>query len=158
MTRNVVYSIAIILVALVVKVISNLIINNALTKFDKNFLLKQRALTIATLIKNTLNLAALVITIIMLLDQWGINIAPIITSVGIAGLAVGFGAQALVRDIVTGIFILIENQYNVGDKLKIAGLEGRVKEITLRSTILQDDFGTLHIIPNSSISIITKLK
>jgi len=158
MTRNVVYSIAIILVALVVKVISNLIINNALTKFDKNFLLKQRALTIATLIKNTLNLAALVITIIMLLDQWGINIAPIITSVGIAGLAVGFGAQALVRDIVTGIFILIENQYNVGDKLKIAGLEGRVKEITLRSTILQDDFGTIHIIPNSSISIITKLK
>ncbi|OGC52217.1 hypothetical protein A2W32_05125 [candidate division WWE3 bacterium RBG_16_37_10] len=158
MTRNIVYSIAIILVALVVKVISNLIINNALTKFDKNFLLKQRALTIATLIKNTLNLAALVITIIMLLDQWGINIAPIITSVGIAGLAVGFGAQALVRDIVTGIFILIENQYNVGDKLKIAGLEGRVKEITLRSTILQDDFGTIHIIPNSSISIITKLK
>ena len=151
MTRNVVYSIAIILVALVVKVISNLIINNALTKFDKNFLLKQRALTIATLIKNTLNLAALVITIIMLLDQWGINIAPIITSVGIAGLAVGFGAQALVRDIVTGIFILIENQYNVGDKVEIAGSRGKVVEIHLRTTILYGEDGATYIIPNSKI-------
>src|SRR3989338_452013 len=149
MTHNVIYSLAIILVALVVKVISNIIINNALNKFDKRVSLKQRALTISTFIKNTINLSALVIIIIMLLDQWGINISPIITSIGIAGLAVGFGAQALVRDIVTGIFILIENQYNVGDKLKIAGLEGRVKEITLRSTILQDDFGTIHIIPNS---------
>jgi moderate conductance mechanosensitive channel len=84
-----------------------------------------------------------------------IDIAPLLASAGIAGLAVGFGAQTLVKDVINGFFILAENQFEIGDTIKAAGVGGVVEEITMRRTLLRDGDGTLHIIPNSAINIVS---
>ena len=76
-------------------------------------------------------------------------------SAGIAGLAIGFGAQTLVKDVINGFFILVENQFDIGDTVKAAGVSGVVEEITMRRTLLRDGDGTLHIIPNSAINIVS---
>lgn len=84
-----------------------------------------------------------------------IDIAPLLASAGIAGLAIGFGAQTLVKDVINGFFILAENQFEIGDTIKAAGVGGVVEEITMRRTLLRDGDGTLHIIPNGSIVIVS---
>jgi small conductance mechanosensitive channel len=88
-------------------------------------------------------------------DGFGIDIKPLLASAGIAGLAIGFGAQTLVKDVINGFFILVENQFEVGDTIKAAGVGGAVEEITMRRTLLRDGDGTLHIIPNSAINIVS---
>ena len=88
----------------------------------------------------------------MILSQWGVNIAPLLAGAGILGLAVGFGTQTLVKDIVTGFFILLEGNYNIGTEIEIAGVKGEVKKINLRTTVLEADKGIIHIIPNSKIT------
>ena len=92
------------------------------------------------------------ITFLMVLDVLEFDIRPILTGVGVVGLAIGFGAQSLVKDFVSGLFILIENQYGVGDKVKIGAFEGTVVKITMRSTVLQGEEGGLYFIANGSIS------
>ena len=89
----------------------------------------------------------------MILTELSIPIAPVIGGFGIAGIAVGFGAQHLVRDLISGIFILAENQYRTGDVVTIAGISGLVESINLRRTILRDLDGQVHIIPNGEISV-----
>ncbi|HZU31486.1 MAG TPA: mechanosensitive ion channel family protein [Candidatus Angelobacter sp.] len=91
----------------------------------------------------------------ILRDAFNINIEPLLASAGIAGLAIGFGAQTMVKDVINGFFILVENQYDIGDTIKIAGVTGVVEEITLRRTTLRDGDGTLHIVPNSAIQIVS---
>jgi moderate conductance mechanosensitive channel len=91
----------------------------------------------------------------VLRDAFKINIEPLLASAGIAGLAIGFGAQTMVKDVINGFFILVENQYDIGDTIKIAGVTGAVEDITLRRTILRDGDGTLHIVPNSAIQIVS---
>jgi small-conductance mechanosensitive channel len=91
----------------------------------------------------------------MLKDAFNINIEPLLASAGIAGLAIGFGAQTLVKDVINGFFILVENQYEVGDVIRAAGVSGAVEEITMRRTTLRDGDGTLHIVPNSAIQIVS---
>jgi moderate conductance mechanosensitive channel len=88
-------------------------------------------------------------------DAFNINIEPLLASAGIAGLAIGFGAQTLVKDVINGFFILVENQYEVGDTIRAAGVSGTVEEITMRRTTLRDGDGTLHIVPNSAIQIVS---
>src|SRR5437667_2875666 len=83
------------------------------------------------------------------LQVLNINLAPLLASGGIAGLAIGFGAQTLVKDVINGFFILLENQYDVGDVVRIAGVKGAVEAMSMRSTTLRDDDGTAHIIANS---------
>ena len=90
-------------------------------------------------------------------EGFHINIAPLLASAGIAGLAIGFGAQTLVKDVLTGFFILVENQYEVGETIRAAGVQGTVEEITMRRTTLRDADGTLHIIPNSSIQTVSNM-
>lgn len=90
-----------------------------------------------------------------ILQTLKINIGPLLASAGIAGLAIGFGAQTLVRDVINGFFILIENQFDVGDVVKIANVQGTVESLTLRRTILRDADGTLHTVPNSAINIVS---
>ncbi len=87
----------------------------------------------------------------------GINMGPMLASAGIAGLAIGFGAQTLVHDVINGFFILIEDQYHLGDVVRISGVTGTVEEMTLRRTVLRGDDGTLHSIPNSQITIVSNL-
>ena len=84
----------------------------------------------------------------MILDELGINIGPYLAAAGIVGVALGFGAQSLVKDIIGGIFIIVEDQYNIGDVIKIASISGTVEEINLRRTVLRDLDGIVHFIPN----------
>lgn len=87
----------------------------------------------------------------------GLNLGPMLASAGIAGLAIGFGAQAMVHDFINGFFILLENQYDIGDVVKIAGVKGTVENMSLRRTVLRDDDGTVHFVPNSAIQIVSNM-
>ena len=91
------------------------------------------------------------------LSLLGLNLGPMLASAGIAGLAIGFGAQTLVHDFINGFFILFENQYDIGDTVRIAGVKGTVERMSLRNTVLRDEDGTLHIVPNSSIQIVSNM-
>ena len=113
--------------------------------------IEKRAQTLGSIIITTGNAVIYIIVLLMVLKLFGVDITPILAGVGIIGLAVGFGAQSIVKDFVSGLFILIENRYSVGDKVKIGGFEGRVKKITIRSTILEDDEGKTFYISNGLI-------
>jgi moderate conductance mechanosensitive channel len=88
------------------------------------------------------------------LDALGVNLAPLLASAGVAGLALGLAAQNIVKDMLNGILILIEDQFNVGDTVKLAGLAGTVEAMTLRKTTVRDADGTLYVIPNSQITTV----
>lgn len=90
-------------------------------------------------------------------DAFNINIEPLLASAGIAGLAIGFGAQTLIKDVINGFFILMENQFEVGDIIRAAGVSGTVEEITMRRTTLRDGDGALHIVPNGAIQIVSNM-
>lgn len=91
------------------------------------------------------------------LSLLGLNLGPMLASAGIAGLAIGFGAQTLVHDFINGFFILFENQYDIGDTVRIAGVKGMVERMSLRNTVLRDDDGTVHLVPNSAIQIVSNM-
>ena len=84
----------------------------------------------------------------------GVNLAPLLASAGVAGVAIGLAAQNIVRDMLNGILILLEDQFNVGDTIKIAGVSGVVESMTLRKTTLRDGDGTLYVVPNSQITTV----
>jgi moderate conductance mechanosensitive channel len=88
---------------------------------------------------------------------FGLQLTPLLASAGVAGLAIGFGAQTLVHDFINGFYILLENQYDLGDTVRIAGVKGIVEDMSLRRTVLRDDDGTVHIVPNSEIKIVSNL-
>jgi small conductance mechanosensitive channel len=93
----------------------------------------------------------------LILDSVGINLGPLLASAGIVGVAIGLAAQSLVKDALNGIFILVEDQFNVGDTVRIAGVAGIVEAMTLRKTTVRDADGTLYVIPNSQISTVANL-
>lgn len=119
--------------------------------------LEQRAYTLGGVVRNTLNIVIYGTMMAMLLAEWGINIGPLLAGAGVVGLAVGFGAQTLVKDVVTGFFILLENQFNMGDWVEIGGSKGKVVEMNLRTTVLEDEYKARHIIPNSQVSKVVRL-
>jgi small-conductance mechanosensitive channel len=90
-----------------------------------------------------------------ILSLLGLNLGPMLASAGIAGLAIGFGAQTLVHDFINGFFILLENQYDIGDVVRIAGVKGTVESMSLRMTMLRDEDGTIHLVPNSAVQIVS---
>lgn len=94
---------------------------------------------------------------LQILPLLGINMGPLLASAGIAGVAVGFGAQTLVHDFINGFFILVENQYDIGDVIKIAGVQGSVETMTLRRTVLRDADGTVHNVPSSQITVVSNM-
>jgi len=93
--------------------------------------------------------------LMMILQEFGIPIGPIIASAGIIGLAFGFGGQYLIRDLITGFFLILENQYRIGDFVYINGVKGTVEKISLRLTTLRDSDGTVHYIPHGEITIVS---
>ena len=119
--------------------------------------LEQRAKTLGSIIITTGNIVIYVIVLLMVLSLFGVNMAPILAGVGIIGLAIGFGTKSLVKDFVSGLFILIENQYSIGDKVKIGNFEGRVVKITMRSTVLRDDEGQTFYLSNGLINNVINL-
>jgi small conductance mechanosensitive channel len=94
---------------------------------------------------------------LMIAREFGMDIGPILAGAGIAGLAIGFGAQSLVKDFFSGFFLLIEDQVRVGDVVSIGGQSGLVEKVTLRTTVLRDLSGTLHVIPNGHIDTVSNM-
>ncbi len=115
---------------------------------------EQRAKTLSSLIGSACKAAIFITTAMTVLPELGINVAPIIAGAGVLGLAVGFGAQNLVKDVVTGFFLILENQYCVGESVRIGAVEGVVEEISLRLTIVRDSSGVLHYIPNGQVATV----
>jgi len=93
------------------------------------------------------------ISVFMILSEIGVNVGPALAGLGVLGVAVGFGAQSLIKDLFNGILILLENQFGVGDVVKIAGVIGTVEDLTLRRTVLRDLDGIVHSVPNGDIDI-----
>ena len=118
---------------------------------------EQRAKTSARLFRNVGRAVLVVVTVLLVLGQLGFNIAPLLASAGVVGLAVSFGSQSLVRDFVTGFFLQLEHQFGLGDVVRIGAFEGTVENITLRLVYLRDASGALHIIPNGQITQVTNL-
>ena len=111
----------------------------------------ERARTIGTVLTSTFNAVVWVIATGMILGEFGFNLGPVIASAGVVGVAVGLGAQTLVRDILSGIFMLIEDQYGVGDTVSVLEIEGVVEKVGLRVTTVRDPQGTLWYLRNGEI-------
>lgn len=117
--------------------------------------LEKRAQTIGRILRQASSVLIGSVTAMLVLAEFGVDLKPILAGAGILGLAVGFGAQTLVKDVITGFFILLENQIRVDDTITAAGCTGVVEAVNLRTTVLRDYDGTTHIIPNSSITVVT---
>ncbi|AQA04916.1 mechanosensitive ion channel protein MscS [Mycobacterium sp. MS1601] len=113
---------------------------------------QQRAQTIGSVLKSTVSIVLLVWVVLAVLNVLGVNIAPFIASAGVVGLAIGFGAQNLVRDFVTGVFMLLEDQYGVGDTVDLGDAVGEVESVGLRVTTVRDIDGTLWYVRNGEIA------
>ena len=118
---------------------------------------EKRAETLGEIIVTTGNIVIYVVILLMVLNLFGIDIRPVLAGAGVIGLAIGFGAQSLVKDFVSGLFILVENQYGIGDKVKIGSFEGQDIRITMRSTVLKNDEGKTFYISNGLIKDVTNL-
>lgn len=118
---------------------------------------QKRIETIVRLIKQGLQLALLLTFGLVILKEVGVEVAPILASAGVVGLAIGFGAQNLVRDVISGFFIILENQIRVGDVAIVNGTGGLVEQINFRTTVLRDLSGVVHIFPNGSITTLSNM-
>jgi len=114
-----------------------------------------REVTLLSLLRNAATIALIVLTLMFSLSEIGLNIGPLLASAGVLGLAIGFGAQKFVQDIITGIFIQFENAINVGDVITVGGTTGAVEKLSVRSVSLRDAQGTFHIIPFSSVNMVS---
>lgn len=117
----------------------------------------QQVQTLAGIINGVGVFAVLFVALLQILSLLGLNLGPLLASAGIAGLAIGFGAQTLVHDVLNGFFILLEDHFDIGDTIRTASVKGTVEQMSLRRTVLRDDDGTLHIIPNSQISLVSNM-
>jgi small conductance mechanosensitive channel len=122
---------------------------------DQEF--QKRTHTLGSIVRYALVIVILIVGFMIILEQFGIEIGPLLAAAGIVGLAVGFGAQSLVKDVITGFFILLEDQVRVGDVVQIAGKTGIVEKINLRTTMLRDLAGNAHYVPNGSIDTVTNM-
>lgn len=114
---------------------------------------RKRADTLSNVLITAAQVFIIVIAAFIILSEVGINIGPILAGAGVVGIAIGFGAQSLVKDIIAGVFIIMENQYRVGDVVKIADISGLVEQINLRRTVLRDLDGIVHTVPNGEIRV-----
>jgi small conductance mechanosensitive channel len=156
--------VAIIVVAIVITIIARLLVRRFQRKLEGTVSLTQDLnLQRAATLTHALSTGAIVliwsIAILLILSNIGVNLAPLLASAGVAGVALGFGAQSIVRDTLSGFFILLENQFGVGDIIEVQtaanAVGGKVESLTLRITSLRAFDGTLHLIPNGNIQIVS---
>ena len=113
--------------------------------------LDKRTNTLVSIFRGVGRVFIVIVAMMMVLSEVGIAVAPVLAGFGIVGVAIGFGAQYLIRDLIAGIFIILENQYRVGDVARVADIAGLVEEVTLRKTVLRDLDGIVHYVPNGEI-------
>jgi len=118
---------------------------------------QKRTKTLSSVIRHVLSITIFIVALVAVLGELGIEIGPVIAAAGVVGLAVGFGAQSLVKDVISGFFILLEDQIHVGDWVQIAGKTGVVERINLKMTVLRDLHGNVHFIPNGTIDVVTNM-
>ncbi len=118
---------------------------------------RRRVATVSKVLRHTVSALILVVAAMLVLSQVGISIAPILGAAGVVGIAVGFGAQSLVKDVFAGFFLLVENQIRVGDVVEIAGKSGVVEQLSLRRTKLRSYDGSVHYISNGLITTVTNM-
>ena len=154
--------VAIIVIAVIFFIICRHYINSILKKVLSHYMegedkkeIRRRAETLSSMLKPLVGLIIAVLAIITILPLLGINSTSLIASLGIGGLAISFAAQDLVRDFISGFFIILEDQYRIKDEISVAGVEGIVEDIGLRRTVLRDSDGNVHSIPNMKVEIST---
>lgn len=117
----------------------------------------QRAETLSRVLVHTAGVLVLAMAVFMILPELGVNIAPVLAGAGIAGIAIGFGAQSVVKDVIAGLFVLVEDQYTKGDVVCIGGVCGMVEDFNLRRTVLRDLDGAVHYVPNGEVRVASNL-
>lgn len=117
----------------------------------------KRRRTMTSIVKYSINTLIILVAGIMILRETGIDITPLLAGAGIAGIVIGLGTQNLMRDVLAGMFVLIEHQYDVGDFVTIADVTGKVENVTLRMTQLRDVDGNVHFVPNGQAQVVTNL-
>ena len=139
---NIFHLLGIFVIALVMnrilRAITNLLINRAASQTRAAQVREQQTRTLAGVLYGAANKVIWAVALLTALSEFGINVTPVATLAGLASLALGFGAQNLVRDIITGFYIVLEDQYIVGDTIQFADYAGRVEHLTLRRTVLRD--------------------
>ena len=118
----------------------------------------KRAETLERVVSYGASVTITLIAVVLILSEIGVAIAPVLGAAGVVGLAIGFGAQSLMKDYFTGLFILLENQMITGDVVKIADRTGTVEDVTLRYVRLRDSDGSVHHVPNSEIKVVTNIR
>ncbi len=117
----------------------------------------RRVQAVLSMGRSLLRAVVLTVALLMILDLIGLDLGPVLTGAGILGILVGLGAQSLIRDLLAGLIIVLEGPFGIGDLIRTAGVSGKVERITLRATYVRDVDGTLHVIPNSMLGVISNL-
>jgi small conductance mechanosensitive channel len=117
----------------------------------------KRAHTLGNILRHTFLIIIAFVALLTILGELGIQLGPLLATAGIGALAIGFGAQGLVKDVISGFFIILENQYRIGDAIEVAGVSGLVESVSLRKTVLRDLKGVVHTIPNGEIKVVSNL-
>jgi moderate conductance mechanosensitive channel len=152
--------IAIIVGALVVLVVIVSIVRSRLKRFfekkipEDRLIIRKRTLTFNSVISNLVIVIAFIAAALIVAEQLGISVTPLLAGAGVAGIVVGFGAQNLIKDLINGVFILFEQWYQVDDVVTVGDITGSVERFNLRTTMIRDIEGTLHYIPNGEISML----
>ncbi len=152
-STKIIYSIIILLISsILISILNKLarrILNSRLSKLEE-----RKEKTILSVFGSIIKVAVYFIAGSSILTQFGVNVGSILAVAGVGSVALAFGAQSLVKDVITGCFILIEDQYGVGDVVTIAGVTGEVIDISLRTTTLRNANGTLYVVPNGNVTIV----
>jgi len=157
-SKDVLHIIVILLLAWVLLLVSRKLIGlfrNFLKKSADSAEDERRIETLARMFRYVATVLIALVAGMLVLSELGISIAPFLGAAGVVGIAVGFGAQSLVKDFFSGFFMLLENQIRVGDAVELAGKLGVVEALTLRNTVLRDNEGNVHYIPNGEITVVT---
>ncbi|EKD79346.1 MAG: hypothetical protein ACD_41C00097G0003 [uncultured bacterium] len=160
------------LVILVIWLISNYAVNRFGQQFISLILTKERAVlrqrhralsthdqqriaTLSSVLSKVMRAAIVIVFGSMILTELGIPVGPIFAGAGILGITIGFGAQSVIKDVLAGLFIVLENQYARGDRIKLGEITGMVEDVSLRTTVIRSADQVLHYIPNGSITVIS---
>ena len=127
-------------------------VDNAVNGEDK----KQRMKTIIDILDDIMGFLVWAMATLMILSELGVETAPLLAGLGVVGLGLSFASKEFVQDFLRGFFIILEDQYRIGDSVKVAGIEGKVKDLNPRTTILESEDGSIHIISNREIKIVSK--